>query len=61
MSEENVNRDIEESARNVKNSGKAAKFAKEMEKAIKSNKRSTLWLAYQQGKFLIDLKPTIDL
>ena len=32
MSDENVNRDIEKSARNVKNSDKVAEVVKEMEK-----------------------------
>ena len=50
MSDENVNKDIEESAWNVKNSDEVEAVVKEMEKIIKSNKCSMLWLAYQQGK-----------
>ena len=50
MSNKNVNQDIEESARKVKNLEKVAEVVKEMEKVIKSNKFSLLWLAYQQGK-----------
>ena len=61
MSDENVNKDVEESAGNVKYSDEAAEFVKEMEKVIKSNECSILWLAYQQGKYLEDLKSTINL
>ena len=61
MSDENVNKDVEESAGNVKYSDEVAEFVKEMEKVIKSNECSILWLAYQQGKYLKDLKSTINL
>ena len=56
MSDKNVNKDIEESARYVKNSDKAAEVLKEMENIIKSNKCSILWLAYQQGKISENFK-----
>ena len=49
MSNKNVSKDIEESAI-VKNPDKWIEVVKGMEKIIKSNKRSILWLAYQQGK-----------
>ena len=49
-SDENVNKDIKESVRKVKNFAEAAEIVKEMEKVIKSNKCSILWLAYQQSK-----------
>ena len=50
MSDKNVNTDIEESARKIKNSDEAAVVVQEMEKIIKSNKCIFLWLAYQQSK-----------
>ena len=53
---ENVNKDIEESARKVKNSEEVAEVVKDMEKIIKSNKCSILWLTYQQGKIFAKLK-----
>ena len=54
MSDENVNIDIEKSSRNVKNSDEAAEIVKDV-------KCSILWLAYQHGKILKDLKSTINL
>ena len=61
MSDENVNIDIEKSSRNVKNSDEAAEIVKDIEKLIQRNKCSILWLAYQHGKILKDLKSTINL
>ena len=52
MSDENVNKDNKESARNVKNSDEVVELVKEMEKIIKSNKCSILWVAYQQDKIV---------
>ena len=49
MNDENVNKNIEESARKVNNSKEATDVVKEMRKIIKSNKCGILWLAYQQG------------
>ena len=56
MSDENVNKDIKESARSVKNLDEAVEVVKEMEKMIKSNKCSFLWLAYQKGKIFEKFK-----
>ena len=44
MSDEIANQDIE----NVKSSEEVMEVVKEMEKIIRSNKYSILWLAYQQ-------------
>ena len=55
-SDENVNKDIKESVRKVKNFAEAAEIVKEMEKVIKSNKCSILWLAYQQSKIFEKVK-----
>ena len=56
MNDENVNKDIEESARKDKNSEVAAEVVKETEKIIKSYKCNILWLAYQQGKIFKKFK-----
>ena len=45
MSDENVNTDIEESARKIQNSEEVAEGVKEMKKIIKSNKCNNLRLA----------------
>ena len=50
ISNKNVNKDIEESARNVKNSDKVVEVVKNMGNIIRSNKCSILWLAYQQDQ-----------
>ena len=56
-SDENVNKDIKGSVRKVKNFvAEAAEIVKEMEKVIKSNKCSILWLAYQQSKIFEKVK-----
>ena len=44
MSDEIVNQDIENTAKNVKTSEEAMEVIKEMEKNIRSNKFSILWL-----------------
>ena len=56
MNDENVNKNIEESARKVNNSKEATNVVKEMRKIIKSNKCSILWLAYQQGNIFEKFK-----
>ena len=61
MGDKNVNKDVEESAENIEKSDNTAEFAKEMEKPIKSNKCIILWFAYQQGKYLKEIKLTINL
>lgn len=46
MGEENVNTDTRESERKIKYPEKVETVVKEMGKIIKTNKYSTLWLAY---------------
>ena len=50
MMDEIANQDIENTAENAKSSEEAMKVVKEMEKIIRSNKCSKLWLTYQQGQ-----------
>ena len=52
MSDGNVNKDIEESSRNVKSSDEAAEVVEEMEKIIKSNKLSSYGLPTNKMKYL---------
>ena len=56
MNNKNVNKDIKESARKVKNSEEEAEIVTEMKKIIKSNKCTILWLAYKQGKIFEKFK-----
>ena len=56
ISDKNVSKDIEESARKVKNSKEAVAVVREMKKIIKSNKCSILWLAYLQDKIFQKFK-----
>ena len=53
MSDVNVNTDIKESARKVKNSKEVVAAVQKMDKIIKSN---ILWLVYQQGKIFEEFK-----
>ena len=50
MMDEIANQDIENTAKNAESSEEAMNVVKEMEKIIRSNKCSKLWLAYQQGQ-----------
>ena len=56
MNDENLKTDIEESAKKVKTSKEAAAVVQEMEKIIKSDKWSILWVAYQPGEILKNFK-----
>lgn len=48
MSEEIANQNIENTAKNSKSLEEGMEVVKEIEKVIRSNKCSILWLAYQQ-------------
>lgn len=50
MSDEIVNKDNEESSRNVENSEEAVEVFEDMQKFNKSNKCSILWPAYLPGQ-----------
>ena len=56
MIEEIVNEDIEKQQKVLKAQKKQQKQFSNMEKIIKSNKCSILWLAYQQGQIFEKLK-----
>ena len=47
-SDEKTNQDIENTAKNIKSSEETMEIIKEMEKIIRSNNYSILWLAHQQ-------------
>ena len=51
-----VNKDIEKTAKSVKNSEEAVEAVNNMEKIIKSSKCNILWLAYQQDQIFEKFK-----
>ena len=53
MSDENANKDVEESAKKVKNIEETGLVVQEMDKNIKSNKCNILCLVHQQGKIFV--------
>lgn len=52
MSNDNMNIDMQKSARKVKSSEEAAAVIQEMGKIIRSKGSNMLWLTYQQGKMV---------
>ena len=52
MSDDNMNIDMQKSARKVKSSEEAAAVIQEMGKIIRSKRSNMLWLTYQQGKMV---------
>ena len=52
MSNDNMNIDMQKSARKVKSSEEAATVIQEMGKIIRSKGSNMLWLTYQQGKMV---------
>ena len=56
MSYEIANQDMGKTAKNIKISEEGMKVVQEMEKIIRSNKYSILWLAYQQVQIFEGIK-----
>ena len=52
MSNDNVNIDMQKSARKVKSSEEAAAVIQKMGKIIRSKGSNMLWMTYQQGKMV---------
>ena len=52
MSNDNMNIDMQKSARKVKSSEEAAAVIQEMGKIIRSKGSNMLWMTYQQGKMV---------
>ena len=52
MSNDNMNIDMQKSARKVKSSEETAAVIQEMGKIIRSKGSNMLWLTYQQGKMV---------
>ena len=52
MRDDNMNIDMQKSARKVKSSEEAAAVIQEMGKIIRSKGSNMLWLTYQQGKMV---------
>ena len=52
MRDDNMNIDMQKSARKVKNSEEAAAVIQEMGKIIRSKRSNMLWLTNQQGKMV---------
>ena len=52
MSDDNMNIDMQKSARKVKSSEEAAAVIQEMGKIIRSKRSNMLWLTNQQGKMV---------
>ena len=52
MSDDNMNIDMQKSARKVKSSEEAAAVIQEMGKIIRNKRSNMLWLTYQPGKMV---------